>query len=212
MHIVEEATVQISPLVSAKIEIVPDDHPEDPRHWDSLGTIKVCESKSEFLSVADDLFGEQEKEAINCMVSGDVFWDDKLTPWLGIERYRHGNDLYALCGAGNFPDRMFDVSPIVGFWSINQDTDKRLLKTLRGFYRAGVIHEAHRRLRERAAADLDIFSRWVNGDVYACVVRITKEDKELDCSSCGGFYAIEDAMGAAREMALLYRVDNHGSN
>ena len=62
-----------------------------------------------------------DQDAINNLSSGDIIViDGKL--FVGLERYRHSGDVYARCQAGNFCDREWDVSPIVGWVSPNIST------------------------------------------------------------------------------------------
>ncbi len=206
MYVVESDTIQISPVTIAEIEIVPDESPEDPREWGSLGTIEVCDTASQFRAAAEKFFGKRHNEAIDCLVRGGVFWVGRTpTPWLGLERYRHSGDVYAVCGAGNFPDRQWDVSSIVGFWSPNRDADRDLLKTVRGFRRSGVYLEARKRLVERATADLETFNDWVNGNVYGWKVRVLKEGTEVAEDTCWGYYSTDAAMSDAKSFVQSHQ-------
>jgi len=110
--------------MTARVEISPDEDPIDPAKNGEIGILRLFHSKEAFHDGAKSLFGKSKEIAIGEMVHGSVFWH-KNTPWIGIEKYSHSGDVYAACRHGNFPDRQFDVSPIVGFWSPTPDKHKQ---------------------------------------------------------------------------------------
>jgi len=103
----------------AVVEYEQDDCPEDPRETGTLsGKLHVCYNGSEFHKKAEELFGNHKNEAIERMVAGEIYWHKNI-PWIGLEKYSHGGDVYAACKGGKFSDRRWDVSPIVGFWNLD---------------------------------------------------------------------------------------------
>ena len=86
--------------------------------------VRTYESRGEFQHAADELFGASlAPKRVNELVAGGLVKLARPVRYvLGIERYRHGGDRLALCQEGNFCDRQWDVSPIVG-WVIVKGKD-----------------------------------------------------------------------------------------
>lgn len=129
------------------VEIYPDLHPDDPNDWDSTGTFHVFETAQEFWRAAEDTFGRRAQAIIDRLVAGEAVRVLKTT-YIGLERYRHSGDVYARCKQGCFPDRQWDVSPIVGWWESNGGADP-----------------------ERFDSCLETWNQYVGGDVYGVVLK-----------------------------------------
>ena len=86
--------------------------------------VRTYESQWDFQHAAEELFGSSlAPKRVNELVSGGLVKLARPVRYvLGIERYRHGGDRLALCQEGNFFDRQWDVSPIVG-WVIVKGKD-----------------------------------------------------------------------------------------
>lgn len=185
--------------VTITTSIHEDPDSEDPRTWESLGLMSIFEDKKPFWDKANSVFGSRAEEMVPQLADGDVCWDSKGRPTLGIERYRHGGDVLAISKTGSFPDRRWDVSPIVGFWTINE-SDNDLLSEARKLHASGDDTGVKRVLIERASSDLEVLNQWMSGDVWGYSVEVKNSSGEvLGEDSCYGIYGREYAETEAAE-------------
>lgn len=173
----------------------------DPRDMGMLGNISVFDTRTTFWNHMESMFGKNAQHAVSSMVDGQVLWTGPggMKPVIGIERYSHSGDVYAACKKGAFPDRQWDVSPIVGSYEI---TDKDILTRARKLKRDGNLAEADALLQEMAKSDLDVFNQWCAGDVY--YFRLERHDhsgvEEID--SCGDIYGLDEVKQMMEEARL----------
>jgi hypothetical protein len=179
---IEQKTITRGGL-TAEIEIDYDQDVECPNDWDEAIQVFSASYAKQFWDQARSEFSNAETAVDKLsrgveMQTGDAYY-------LGIERYSHGADAYALCGMGNFPDRRWDVSPIVGWVKI----DRKQAKDNK-WGPAG--------RRKAAAAKLEEWTAWCNGWVYYYDTSVKDESgEEIEGSSCGGFYDIDHCMDEA---------------
>lgn len=147
--------------------IYPDDAFDNPNYWGTIGKFHVFETASHFWKAAEETFGERKaRRVIDDLVQGvDVKHDGKV--YVGLERYRHSGDVYARCGQGNFPDRQWDVSSIVGWW---ESSPVYPVKHFDGC--------------------LKTWNQYVGGDIYR--IEISDADGEY-LDSLGGIYGYAEA-------------------
>lgn len=143
-----------------------DDDRDSPNDWGGNGTFHVFERGSAFWKAAEETFGNKAKRVVNDLVQG-VDVKHKGRTYVGLERYRHSGDVYARCGKGHFPDRQWDVSPIVGWWESNADSPV-----------------------EQFDSCLKTWNQYVGGDIYR--IEISDADGEY-LDGLGGIYGYAEA-------------------
>ena len=108
-----------------------------------LGELHLFESRDPFWVAMNNLFGaERAQDAVKDLVAGGMVWTDKSQPIFGIERYRHSGDVLAICTQGDFPDRQWDVSSIVGYFLPGRAENNPELRKARQLHRYGREAEA----------------------------------------------------------------------
>lgn len=192
----QEKTIKYDDGMSAKISILHDEDGwsvwEDQDHAE----MKTFEDRTSFWEAVDK--AGMSKSDIDTLVEGGiVVVDDKII--VGLERYRHSGDVYALCSTGNFPDRQWDVSPIVGWITPHPDIDSDVISD----YTKTFIDTG---LRRRLNTDIESFNDMLSGNCWGYVIKLyDKDDRELDTEwqdSCWGFlgdsnYCLEAAVQEA---------------
>lgn len=182
-------------------KIYTDPGSEDPRQWGSLGNISVFDNRTSFWRYMEDTFGKHARASVDSLVEGNVVWKGPggMKPVIGIERYSHSGDAYAACKKGNFPDRQWDVSPIVGIYEV---TDKELLKEVRKLKREGKVSEAESVLHERCKSDLEIFNQWCSGEIYYFQLERHEGNSVEEVDGCGGIYGLDETRRMMEEARL----------
>lgn len=158
-HPLESRDAKLKDGTKVSVHIYADDCVDNPNDWGSNGTFSVFEHSGAFWKTANKIFGDFAHEAIEHLHAGeDLHYRGKY--YVGLERYRHSGDVYARCGAGNFPDRQWDVSSIVGWWEASDD-----------------------RPVDQFDSALSVWNQYVSGDVYGIMVE--DEDGEQLASLWG---------------------------
>jgi hypothetical protein len=155
------------------VNVYYDDDRDSPNDWGGNGTFHVFEHGSAFWKAAEETFGNKAKRVVNDLVQG-VDVKHKGKTYVGLERYRHSGDAYARCGKGHFPDRQWDVSPIVGWWESNADSPV-----------------------EQFDSCLKTWNQYVQGYVYGIVIE-DENGEQLD--SLWGIYGMDSVDSYVDEM------------
>ena len=198
----ERETRELENGLTAEMVFEHDDSAEDPSEFECNGKISVFHSKESFWNHMEAVFGsERARQAVDDLLEGRaVMCDGKA--YLGMEKYSHSGDVLAVCKTGNFPDRKWDVSPIVGLWTpspFDPVTDS-LPKS--GPKSARVLSdETCGLLKASAKAELETYNAWLAGDTWGYSVTVTGSDGKtlVGEDSCWGYYGISDAKAAAAE-------------
>lgn len=158
-----------------------DEYASPPFDGDSGILFRVFESPNPFWDYAMDLFGERAPERVKACLRGEVLsirYNRKIYFVTGLERYRHSGDVLAICGQGSFPDRQWDVSPIVGFVLVSKSeafkkSERDCLKKVQ-------------EIMESAISEMNTF---LEGDVWVLTaVRTDSSGNELATESIGSVY------------------------
>lgn len=187
---------------TAVVTVEPDDDMDDPRETGRLeGRVEVFQSRESFRAGVEAIFGEDgAPAAVDKLVAGEVVWV-KDRPYVGVEKYKHGRVAYAACRRGDFPDREWDVSPIVGVWSPENRVSARrgALADARRARRAGAGEDG---LRGAMDADLIEFAAWANGDglVFRVEGRTGRGERFSD-GPFDGYVDGAEAVAAGKVMA-----------
>lgn len=205
--------VEFDDGVYAKIEIHQDD--ESYRVWADYdhAEIETFESASAFWK-AIGLQGLTQED-VSQMVQGAIVTvtnpmihgtSSGSKIFMGLERYRHSGDVYALCDRGNFPDRRWDVSPIVGWISphptVDEDTIMPFLKNKNA--------ETIDNLVKRLTSDVGVFNDAISGNCWGYITTLySSHGVSIEEDSCWGFlgdmdYCITEAKDAAKWMYKSY--------
>ncbi len=186
--------------IYANIDVVQDTYAEDPRREMDMAKFYLAESQHEFIAITEEI--EIGTDDIANLTQGHVVEiDGKL--YMGLERYRHGGEVYAICGEGNFPDRRWDVSPIAGFITPDEVMDSDAISSYNRMKEGGDQEGAEVILKKRLNQDISTFNQWLSGEVYGYDVSLHNSDGEdLSSDSCWGFYGDEDyCLGEAKDTA-----------
>jgi len=166
----------------------------------------VFYNSAPFMERAVEIFGKRTNDALEILVGGGVVWTGPggQRPWLGLERYRHGLDAYAVCRQGNFPDRRWDVAPIVGFWSPHPDAPA--LTKARSLHREKMDRNAEQLLCKEAADDLTVWNQFVQGDVWGYQATLLDADgNEIAEDSCWGYFGLDRVEQEAEALVQHWR-------
>lgn len=145
----------------ATVSIHTDDDCENPNNWDSHQVVR-CESAHQLEREMVPVFGITWRAAVDKLANGEVVRRGGMA-YVGIEEYRHGASAFALCSRrGNFPDRMWDVIPFVGWCSL----DKGNL--------TAEEWKDDEKLFDIASSTLSHWSDWANGYCYGWMVEVTE--------------------------------------
>lgn len=191
----QDGEFELAADIVAKIEIIQDDSPSDPSDDDGSGTILTYGDKRSFWDGMEKVFGDNDsaQAAVATLVSGNpVIVGGKA--YLGIERYSHSGDSHAVCSTGNFPDRQWDVSPIVGLWTPSEHDP-----VFEAAAAASDPMAVRAALLSSAKADLETYDQWANGDVWGYCLSVSNDGTEISSDSCWGYYGREAAVDAAKE-------------
>lgn len=185
-----------------EIEVEQDTNAQDPRVDSCMAAFHIADTRLQFESILEKI-GITKAEAIAMANGGVVDIDGKL--YMGLERYSHGQDVYALCQQGDFPDRRRDVSPLVGFITPDEGVDSDVIAE---YHRLDGSTEAKEALSKRLNQDIDTFNQWLSGEVYGCTATLyDKDGTELDDDSFRGFYGedycMTEGMSTAYSLALM---------
>lgn len=194
--------------VIAKVFI---EHDEDSyRVWEDFhhAEIVTAERREEFWDkVYDEGLYEDDVEAL---VAGRLVHNGgKL--YFGLERYRHGGDVYALCGRGNFTDRQWDVSPIVGWISPHPDMDSDVIEpVVKSIKSGGPIDITD--IKKRLESAIETFNDAISGNCWGYRVELYDAGDLENEDSCWGFlgdadYCKEQATDIAKHMLKNYKPD-----
>ena len=150
-----------------------------------------------------------DDDDITRALQGEVLMSHNGSLYMGLERYRHCGDVYALCGVGNFPDRRWDVAPLVGFVSPHPDVDGDVIKQYHDLMAEGKHVAARAALAERLNQDIKTYNHWIAGEVYGYTMQLRDPDGEEigESDSCWGFigdekYCLHEAHESAYNAAL----------
>lgn len=122
--------------------------------------------------------------------------------YIGIERYSHGADVFALTLEGNFPDRNWDVSQCVGWAVFGTDEDSDVVQPYLDRPYLEEPPTAILNLRKRARSYIKELNYLVSGSIWGYVIRINDaHGTEMDHESCWGFVGEpEDCLTDAKEI------------
>lgn len=174
----------------------PDDYVDAPDSKDNQ--IRLAYSRTEFWNLAQDLFGEKAEESVNELVSGGLIHMTRPNRVVaGLEKYSHGRETLSLCTQGNFPDRMWDVSPIVGFVVLSGPELRRIKKESK---KAGEDYNCL--LLERMRSYIEEYNMYINGDVWVVdATLLSTEGKEIATDVLSGVWGdYEECEKMALEM------------
>lgn len=149
------------------IEIHYDTYAENPRHWSDFSTFWTFHRRynsPDLNPPPDQTFKPNDREHI----------------WLPVYMYDHSGTAYNTTGFSCQWD-----SGLVGFIFVEKSK-------VRAEYGKKSIHpKLKHRVLDRLRSEVEIYSQWVNGEVYGYV------NTETD-DSCWGFYSIEEALQEAQ--------------
>jgi len=131
-----------------EIEVERDEFAQDPTRDMDMASINVFDDQASFCTFmsgkgwdeAQPLYSDDG--AVKAALGGEVLKDYDGNLYMGLEQYSHSGDVLALCRSGNFPDRRWDVSPIVGFISPHLDADSDVIKQYHDLAAEGKVDEA----------------------------------------------------------------------
>jgi hypothetical protein len=171
----------------AEIEIDQDEYAQDPRGDMDMAEFTICENQREFDRAVEKI--GFSKNQITSMYEGGLVTAHG-TPYMGLERYRHSGDVYAISSTGNFCDRHWDVSPLVGFITLHPDVDSDVIEEAKKL----PYTEARELVMKRLNQDIATFNQWLAGEIYEYKVSLFAPDGEQvgDDAYCSGFYGDED--------------------
>jgi hypothetical protein len=190
-----------------KIKVEQDEYAQDPTKDTDMASFHVFEDKRSFQKFTTNKgFGALD---LASAIRGGVLNGNDGTLYMGLERYRHSGDVYALCQAGNFPDRRWDVSPLVGFISPHPDVDSDVIKEYHDLVAEGKDDEARAVLVDRLNSDIKVYNHYLAGEVYGYTVGLYNRDGDqlVESDSCWGFigeseYCLQEAKDVGYHMAL----------
>lgn len=185
-------TLEFPRGVIATISIEQDEDYGDPTKEMDMASFNIFGNKNYFWEFMEEKGWTEEH--YNLALSGEVLQDSEGNLYMGLERYSHSGDVYALCQTGRFPDRRWDVSPLVGFISPHPDVDSDVIDKYKKLSAEGRVAEAKAVLAERLNQDIRVYNHWLAGEVYGYVVQLRDADGgEIgDEDSCWGFIGEED--------------------
>ena len=200
-------TINLVRGITATVDIEQDEDAQDPTKDMDMAAFHVFDDKRLFWRFMESKGWTEEH--YNLALSGEVLQDGDGALYMGLERYSHSGDVYALCQAGRFPDRRWDVSPLVGFISPHPDADSDVIDKYKALVAEGKVADAKAVLVERLNQDIRTYNHWISGEVYGYVVQLRDADGEEigDEDSCWGFigdedYCLQEAMESAYGKAL----------
>ena len=141
--------------------------------------IYVFDDGNSFWNGARKIFGDNvQTTTLDRLIRGEVLEVKKRRKVLhyvvGIERYRHSGDVLAVCGMGSFPDRQWDVSPLVGFVVLDAEDGATKENAL-----------------ERAEAGLEHTNLLLRGEVWFADIAVTKNGETKE-EALGGIAGTTD--------------------
>ena len=155
-------------VTDGPIEIHIDEHPENPREWDTIGTF----------------WGFHRRYASPDPVPTDVGPMDlpKDIVYLPVWLYDHSSRAFAAA----------EHNPFHCPWDSGQFgwifTTKEVLRRQFGWKRISAKREAE--VKKMLAAEIEVFSQYANGEAYGFVNTKTGD-------SCWGFYTVKEALQEA---------------
>lgn len=179
--------------MKATVELSQDDFAENPVDSGRLGKLLTFYDKSAFWNAVENEFGSLEaaQQYVLRLVEGELLpLNGKI--YYGIEKYEHGGVSYAVCKQGNFPDRQWDVSPIVGFGCVDVSSDPDVVA---GFVDSGV---SRNKVLQRLSDHLEEYTQWASGDVWCYSASLEKDGKEVFSDTLGGIFGYDEAMSQAK--------------
>jgi len=198
-----------------EIEVERDEFAQDPTRDMDMASINVFDDQASFCTFmsgkgwdeAQPLYSDDG--AVKAALGGEVLKDYDGNLYMGLEQYSHSGDVLALCRSGNFPDRRWDVSPIVGFISPHLDADSDVIKQYHDLAAEGKVDEAKAVLAKRLNQDIKVYNHYLAGEIYQYNVALyDADDTQIgESDSCCGFigeedYCLQEAKDAAWHMAL----------
>jgi len=198
-----------------EIEVERDEFAQDPTRDMDMASINVFDDQASFCTFmsgkgwdeAQPLYSDDG--AVKAALGGEVLKDYDGNLYMGLEQYSHSGDVLALCRSGNFPDRRWDVSPIVGFISPHLDADSDVIKQYHDLAAEGKVDEAKAVLAKRLNQDIRVYNHYLAGEIYQYNVALyDADDTQIgESDSCCGFigeedYCLQEAKDAAWHMAL----------
>jgi hypothetical protein len=189
----------------AKVTIDTDQDADNPAEERDMAHFYVAQSRHEFERYMHKLsLSPYDIEALKR--GGTVTVDGKV--YMGLERYRHSCDALAICGQGRFPDRQWDVSPIVGFITPHEDVDSDVIESFFKL-RAENPEAARKLISDRLNQDINTMNLWLNGEVYSYEMEVytangapLMEEPENLCGCYGYDDCLEEAKMSAYATAL----------
>jgi hypothetical protein len=164
------------------IEIIPEEHPENPREWDNLGTM-VCFHGSYNLGDEHE-YRHQDYSGWEEMKNA-IIKNEDVAVILPLYLYDHSGITMNTTGFHCPWD-----SGQVGFIFISKEKARKEY----GYKR--VSNKLKERLAEYLKAEVGTYDQYLIGDVYG--YRITKGEEELD--SCWGYFGTDSCMEEAESM------------
>lgn len=175
------------------IEILPDEHPDDPRNWDNLGTM-LCFHGSYRLGDKTDL---SHKDFNGWNEIYDYLVKEKnAVVILPLYLYDHsGISMKVGSFSGLLPQghAEFD-SGQVGFIYIEKE------KALKEFSKKAITKAFKEKLAKLLQGEVETYNQYLTGDVYG--FKVTKNGNEFD--ACWGFFGDEDAIAEAKSQIDYY--------
>lgn len=194
--------------IRAEVSII-EDSQNSYQVWEDMENcdIRTFDDKYSFWEAVIDAGLTQED--VSTMVEGGMIFKGDCDVYVGLERYEHGSRVYAMCQHGNFPDRIWDVSPIVGWINPAGMFDCDLIHTAREFPIDQKGLDARIAIRQMLEADIKVYNDAVNGNCWGYKIILFDGDLEQDEDSCWGFlgdsdYCRETAIDVAKEMLKSY--------
>ena len=186
--------IQTEEYKGATISIEQDEFEENPRDW-QLGTI--ISMKDVANQVSREAF-QDIREKVNKGVSPKTaikHWYPDVAFILPLYTYEHGAITFAL--HTNFPDFRWD-----GGWTGFIFVTRQELRNW--FSRERLSASLVQKITDQLANDLEYFSDWVNGWIYAFMVEDSGIE-DLDGVWYGGYNSTAEAMDNAKAMIDDYR-------
>jgi len=194
--------------INIKVKVMREGTPDHPRHSFSMGRVELGSNHNAFLDLMKSEFGDDMQTVVDHLASGEmVHHNGKF--YLGVERYQHSHDVLAICKEGNFPDRRWNVSPIVGFYTPDQEVDCDVISKADLAIENWDFAKATEIIKERAGADMEIMNRYLSGDVWYGVVEIQMPGREPIIESVGNIYGYKNAIEEMKE-AIAFQLSGEG--
>lgn len=195
-------TINYEDGLSIEIRIEPDAEAYSVWQDHEHAEFTTADSRSQFWDNADR--AGLSTDNINELANGHIVVIDHRI-FAGLEKYSHGGDVYARCGHGGFPDRRWDVSPIVGWIEPHHVLDKDVIES---YLKDPEKNEEQ--LLKRIDQEIETLNDAISGNCWGYVAELYDKDGNLlDDDSCWGYLGDEDYCVHSAEDAANWMVENY---